>query len=77
MKKIVITQKEMLNLKHGSLTYNMAMILLNEGAPIRFNKLNINLKPENIEIYGEFRDRVKQDGSHEFIFEEILNKLGE
>lgn len=68
MIKRVFTREELLNVKNGSLTYYMASELLDMGAPIRFNKFNVDLKPEDIEFFGCLKDKILQDGSHEFIF---------
>ena len=69
--KYTFTAAELIGADIGgsSLTYYMANILKEEGAPIKFNALNILLKPEDIKINGYLRDRIKNDGSHEFIFE--------
>ena len=67
-KKRVFTQQELLNVKHGSLTYYMAHELRDMGAPIEFNLLDIDLKPEDIKFTGFLKDDIKMDGSHEFIF---------
>ena len=71
MSKRVFTQVELLNVRHGSLAYYMACVLKELGAPISFNKLNIYLKPSDIKSLGYIKDRIKNDGSHEFVFEEL------
>lgn len=68
-KKRVFTSQELLSANCGSLTYYMAHELKDMGAPVDFNILNLDLKPEDIKITGYLRDRIKMDGSHEFIFE--------
>ena len=67
-KKRLFTSQELLNANCVSLAYYMAHELKDMGAPIEFNILNINLKPEDIKITGYFEDRIEIDGSHEFIF---------
>lgn len=66
--KRVFTQEELINVKHGSLTYYMACELIALGAPITFNRLNINLAPQDIEIFEKLSDKIGADGSHEFTF---------
>jgi len=70
----VFSPQELINVKHGSLTYYMACVLKELGSPINFNKVNIYLKSEEIEIYGYLKDRIKMDGSHEFVFEKTKEK---
>lgn len=65
----VFRSQELIRVKNGSLTYYMAHELKDMGAPIEFNILNIDLKPEDIKITGYMKDRIKMDGSHEFIFQ--------
>jgi len=65
MKKI-FTPRDMISVEKGSITYYMACELKDMGAPIEFNVLNVDLKPEDIKITGNFKDRLLQDGSHEF-----------
>lgn len=65
----IFTDRELANVRNGSLTYYMACELKREGAPIQFNIVNVDLKSEDIEINGYLRDRIRMDGSHEFVFE--------
>jgi hypothetical protein len=67
----IFTQQELLNvdIKNGNITYHMAHVLKDLGAPIKFNILDINLKPEDIEITGYIRHSIKMDESREFVFE--------
>lgn len=65
----IFTQSELLNVQYGSLTHYMACELKEMGALIEFNNLNVNLEPRHIKINGYLRDRIRMDGSHEFIFE--------
>ena len=74
MKRRVFTQKELLEQNFGNITYYMAWELKRFGAPIEFNRVDLNLKPSNIKINGYLREEVRVDGSHLFEFEEIKNE---
>lgn len=66
--KRVFSARELFKVKHGSLTYYMACELRKMQAPIEFSVFNTDLEPEDIKINGQLKDRIKMDGSHEFVF---------